>query len=502
MLRETALLLLSLGAAPALAQPVAKPASIEEARGEIRDLFASTTTSAHVPGAVVGFVKDGKLVLAESFGVKDPQAGGQPVDPDTRFRIASMSKVFTALAILKLRDEGKLSLDAPASRYVPEMAKWKLPTKDSPAIRVGDLLRHSAGFVEDNPWGDRQQVLSDAAFGALISKGMDFATVPGSHFEYSNYGFALLGRIVTNVSGQRYQDYIREKIMLPLGMTSTSYDIMTDPPGSRAIGYRWQDEKWMREPDMIDGAFGAMGGVETTAQDYAKWIAFLLSAWPASDAPETGPARRASVRELVGWGTPAGGADRPGFGGTPCRVASAYGMGLYSTDDCELGRVIRHTGGYPGYGSAMALIPEAGIGMFTFNSRTYFSNSATVTQALLRLRRVGLIPDRPLPVSPGLASAYGFAKDVWQKAVFASVPLAMNIPLDQDLDRRSAVIAALKDKLGACDMTSAIIPISAMEGRFEWTCAHGTLQGRVQRAPTSQMLLQRLDFVEKPIPAG
>jgi CubicO group peptidase (beta-lactamase class C family) len=498
MLRKKALLLIALGAAPVLAQPAAKPTSIEQARGEIREMFATSTAAAHVPGTVVGIVKDGKLVLVESLGVRDPVGDAKPIDPDTRFRIASMSKAFTALAILKLRDEGKLSLDAPAARYVPEMAKWKMPAKDSPQIRVGDLLRHSAGFVEDNPWGDRQQVLSDAAYGALIAKGMDFANAPNSHFEYSNYGFALLGRIITRVSGQRYQDYIRQKIMLPLGMTSTTYDIMTDPPGSRAIGYRWQDEKWLREPDMKDGAFGAMGGVETTARDYAKWIGFLLSAWPASDAPETGPARRASVRELVAWGTPAGGADRPGFGGAPCRVASAYGMGLYSTDDCELGRVIRHTGGYPGYGSAMALMPEAGVGMFTFNSRTYFSNSATVTQALLRLRRAGLVPDRPIPVSTGLASAYAFAKDAWQKAAFEGVPLAMNIPLDQDLDRRRAAIATLKDKLGACDMTSAIVPVSAMEGRFEWTCARGILQGRVQRAPTAQLLLQRLDFTEKP----
>ena len=100
--------------------------------------------------------------------------------------------------------------------------------------------------------------------------------------EYSNYGYALLGRIVSNVSGKRYQDYIRDTIMLPLGMTSTGYEVMTSPVAERALGYRWQDDQWVREPDMRDGAFGAMGGVETTANDYAKWMAFLLSAWPAT----------------------------------------------------------------------------------------------------------------------------------------------------------------------------------------------------------------------------
>lgn len=460
-------------------------------------MFAKSTADNHVPGSIFGIVKDGELVLVESLGVRDPAASPVPVDPDTRFRIASMSKLFTAIAILKLRDEGKLSLDAPAERYVPEMAGWKKPTADAPPIRVGDLLRHTAGFVEDNPWGDRQQVLTEPAFTALIARGMDFATTPGSHFEYSNYGFALLGRIITKASGQRYQDYIRQKIMLPLGMTSTTYDIATDPPGSRAIGYRWQDEKWVREPDMADGAFGAMGGVETTARDYAKWIAFLLSAWPPSDAPDTGPVKRASIRETVAWGSPAGGADRPAFGGAPCRVASAYGMGIYASDDCELGRVLRHTGGYPGYGSAMALLPEAGVGMFAFNARTYFSNSGTVTQALLHLRRAGAIPDRSVPVSAGLSAAYEVAKRGFQNASLEGLPLANNVALDEDLGRRRAAIMALRQKLGPCEMSSAITPISAMEGRFEWSCARGNVLGRVQRAPTSELLIQRLDFAEK-----
>ena len=79
-----------------------------------------------------------------------------------------MSKAFTALAILKLRDEGKLSLDAPAETYVPELKRWTYPTSDSPRITVRQLLTHSAGFVEYNPWGDRQQVMPETDFTALL----------------------------------------------------------------------------------------------------------------------------------------------------------------------------------------------------------------------------------------------------------------------------------------------------------------------------------------------
>src|SRR5205085_302162 len=113
-------------------------------------IFADWQRDAHVPGLVYGIVADGKLVHVRGTGVQDIDSK-RPVTPDTLFRIASMSKAFTALTILKLRDDGKVALDAPAETYVPEMRGWKMPTADSPRITVRNLLTHSAGFVEDNP---------------------------------------------------------------------------------------------------------------------------------------------------------------------------------------------------------------------------------------------------------------------------------------------------------------------------------------------------------------
>ena len=236
--------------------------------------------------------------IVHGLGVLDPESP-RAGHADSLFRIASMSKAFTALAILKLRDDGKLPLDEPAETYVPEMRGWTYPTSDSPRITVRDLLNHVGGFVEDNPWGDRQQVLTPAEFTALLAQGVAFASSPRTGYEYSNTGFAILGRIITNRSGTPYQNYIRDKLMRPLGMRSTAFDIFASPPARRAIGYRWRDGKWLREPDMKDGEYGAMGGVETSASDYWRWVAFLLSAWPPRDGPETGPVRRSTVREIV-----------------------------------------------------------------------------------------------------------------------------------------------------------------------------------------------------------
>lgn len=476
---------------PAAAQDTAP--GINSLLGDVHAIFEQDRVTAHVPGTVYGIVKDGKLVFVEGLGTRDPKTGA-PVDADTRFRIASMSKAFTALAILHLRDEGKIDLGAPVSRYVPETAGWSLPTKDSRAITVSDLLHHTAGFVEDNPWGDRQQVLTEAEFDAVMRSGMDFANAPGVAMEYSNYGYALLGRIVSNVSGVRHQDYIRQTIMLPLGMTSTTYDVLANPARSRAIGYRWQDGEWVREPDMRDGAFGAMGGVETTANDYAKWMAFLLSAWPADDAPETGPVRRSTVRDLVSTLSYVPPAMRSDALGPECRQSFGYGAGLRVVGDCDLGRVLTHSGGYPGYGSHMVLLPEAGVGSFVFNNATYTSLGLSNYKALLRLRRAGAIPDRPLPLSKGLSEAYALARSAWDRGSLEGVPLANNVAPDRDLARRAREIAELKRKVGTCAAVANYKAISAMEGEFEWACTNGKVAGRVQRAPTAQLELQVIEF--------
>jgi D-alanyl-D-alanine-carboxypeptidase/D-alanyl-D-alanine-endopeptidase len=475
-------------ASPSATQAQAPAAPVERVAPQIAATFEQWMQAQHVPGLVYGIVKDGRLVAVRGLGVADTTSG-RPVGADTRFRIASMSKAFTAMAILKLRDAGKLSLDAPAETYVPEMKGWGYPTSDSPRITVADLLHHTAGFVEDNPWGDRQQPLGEAAFTAMLKAGVPFAQAPGLQMEYSNFGYATLGRIVANVSGMPYQAYIRRELMQLLGMRATGYDVFASPQRERALGYRWQDGTWVREPDMADGAFGAMGGVETTASDYARWIAFLLSAWPARDGAEAGPVRRATVRGIVEGANFVTVADRGG-----CRTPLAYGKAWRVEQDCTLGRVVTHTGGYPGYGSVVALLPDAGVGVFAFANRTYAAPVAPVMEALRGLRAAGMAAERTVPVSPELAQAYDAAKAAWRSGDPERAPLAVNVLLDRDATRRRTEIASLKAQVGACAVREAIVPVSAMEGSFVWACDKGRIKGRVQRAPTPTLSLQVLSF--------
>jgi CubicO group peptidase (beta-lactamase class C family) len=169
---------------------------LESAVPRIDALMRAYAAQRKIPGMVWGVVIDDRLAHVGTFGVRD-RSSNAPVTADTAFRIASMTKSFTALAILKLRDEGELSLEDPVAKWIPEFARMELPTRDTPPLRIRQLLSHSAGFPEDNPWGDRQLSATDATLDEWLRKGIPFSTPPGTRYEYSNYAFGLLGRVVT-----------------------------------------------------------------------------------------------------------------------------------------------------------------------------------------------------------------------------------------------------------------------------------------------------------------
>jgi CubicO group peptidase (beta-lactamase class C family) len=492
------MLLAALGAALAMAQPA--PAQTPEQKAAfaaIDPLFETFMRDNHAPGLVYGVVVDGKLAYVRTLGVQDTRTKA-PVTADSVFRIASMSKNFTALAALKLRDEGKLAFDAPAEAYVPEMKGWTYPTSDSPKITVRDLLAHTAGFVTDDPWGDRQLPMSEPDFTRFTAAGVPFSRAPGVAFEYSNYGYTLLGRVVSNVSGRNYADYVSESFLKPLGMASTGYDLKQAPAGRYAVGYRWEDGQWKEEPALGPGAFGAMGGLMTTASDYARYIAWELAAWPPRDGPEDGVLRRASVREIL----------RPTSFVTSQRRASpdgcdggrSYSLGSIPAHDCVLGQSFGHSGGLPGYGSNVLMLPQRGVGVFAFSNLTYAPVSATVREAANELVKSNAFPVRSGPPSPRLEAAARAVERIYAAGDVTAAPgaLAMNVLLDRDAAHRNAELAALKAKLGACRTAEPIQADSAMTAVLSFPCEKGVLQASVLLAPTSPMSMQRLELREKP----
>ena len=480
---------------PAVAQEnTAK--TLDQLAPEIDALFTRFQADQHVPGLVYGVVQDGKLAYVKGLGVQtidDKRA----VTADTLFRIASMTKAFTALSILNLRDQGKLRLDDLAEDYIPEMKGWTYPTKDSPRIRIRDLLQHVGGFVTDDPWGDRQQVLSQDAFTTLIAAGVPFTRAPQSRHEYSNFGYALLGRIVAKASGMTYTDYVHKTILTPLGMKASGYDAPHAPKARYALGYRWENDRWTAEPEMVDGAFNSMGGLQVSANDYAKWIAFLLSAWPARDDPDTGPVKRSTIREIAQGLNFVSVTNRNGAtGATACKQASAYGMGWRVAQDCDLGLTLAHGGGYPGYGSHVMLMPDYGVGVFALSNRTYAGPSAPAWDTAVAMNKAGLLVPRAVPVTPAMADIYAAAKAAYAAGNLGPLQgkLAMNFLMDRSAENWTAEFATLKAEVGDCRADEPLAPTGAMSTAFRLNCDKGKLDGLLLLAPTRPATIQALRF--------
>ncbi|MGH3248048.1 MAG: serine hydrolase domain-containing protein, partial [Trebonia sp.] len=269
------------------------------------------------PAISYGIVREGGLVHAAGFGHRS--LGGPASDklvPDERtvFRIASMSKSFTASAILLLRDAGALSLDDPAAKYVPELAGWVNGAADAGPLTIRHLLTMTAGFPTDDPWGDRQQGLPIDAFRALLAGGVTFNWAPGTRFEYSNLGYAILGLIVTATSGSPYDAFIRTRLLAPLAMSRTGFAAREFPAAELAVGYRHGAGGWEEQPFAPYGAFAPMGGVFSCVADLATWSAGFAAAFPPDGASGAGgvahPLAAASRRQMqlpqavTGWRAP------------------------------------------------------------------------------------------------------------------------------------------------------------------------------------------------------
>jgi serine-type D-Ala-D-Ala carboxypeptidase/endopeptidase len=451
-----------------------------------------------VPGVVFGIVADGRLAYLKTLGLRNI-ASSDPVTADSVFRIASMTKMFTAVGLLQLRDRGLLRFDQPVEDIVPELKSLRYPTRDSRRIRVRDLLCHTAGFVTDDPWGDRQLDMPEDRFSAYLAGGFPFARAPGIAHEYSNLGYAILGRVITNTAGQLYADYQTEHILAPLGMTSTGFEIGDVSDDRLAIGYSHFGEQWIEQPRLAHGAFGAMGGLHTTAHDYAKFVAWLLSAWPPRDEPDDAILVRASIRELAqGDGFPMITPRTHRSDPNEADQARRYGLGVIAVADPELGACVTHSGGLPGYGSNVLLVPDRGLGLFIFANVTYPhpGAAAIVRESAVKLFRAGNFPvwyPAPLPELRTLEKALRRIYDERDIRV-GQEAFAINLLLDRSAEQWDQDLAKLSSELGDFTGDATLEPASALAGVFTFPCERGRLCARVLLAPTHPGRIQKLEL--------
>jgi D-alanyl-D-alanine carboxypeptidase len=282
------------------------------------DQFAGAVLVAH----------DREVLLKDAWGLADRDAK-TPNTPATKFRIGSMNKMFTAVAILQLVEAGMLALDDPVGKHLSDYPNEEVAAK----VTVRHLLTHTGGTGDIFGWQfdrDRLALREHADYIDLYGERAP-AFEPGSRFEYSNYGFVLLGALIEAVTGQSYYDYVRSNIFQPAGMTSTDSLPETDDVPNRSVGYTRVGDDWMPNSDTLPWRGSAAGGGYSTVGDLARFAQALLTGTLISE-------------EMLAEAT------RPQTDG--------YGYGFVV--GLEPATFYGHSGGAPGQNGALQIYPHLG----------------------------------------------------------------------------------------------------------------------------------------------
>jgi CubicO group peptidase (beta-lactamase class C family) len=432
-----------------------------------------------IPGVAFGLIHDGKLVYSSGLGETVLGSNVKPT-ADTVFRIASMTKSFTATAILRLRDKGQLQLDAPINTYLPWSATIGLPVNSAP-ITVRDLLTMGAGLPTDDPWGDRQEDLPLADFDAMVEAGLTFNRNANMAFEYSNLSYALLGRIISVVTGQAYEEFMAHEILEPLGMRASTFFTDAIPGEDRAVGYAKFASGLSQEPATQHGAFTPMGGLHSSVNDLAQWVA----TYQKGRIEEQTPYRfaQAWMAEPI--------ADCP-----ERIVTSSYGYGLFVDDDAILGRSVHHSGGYPGFGSHMRWHPSSGWAIVALGNVTYAPMRIIGTKIMNHLAQLHLKSSSPIfEISSATEAAMKVANGLlnkWDNEI-ADKWFTENMDLDQPREERVAQLLKLtsgKRQWSAVDNSISAPTKSYVKWRV--ACEGNLLEVELLMSPEKSQRIQKL----------
>lgn len=310
--------------------------------------------SKQVAGAVVAVVKDGKAIFTRGYGYSDVERK-QPVSPDsTLFRIGSISKTFTWIAVMQLVEQGKLNLDEDVNKY---LTGFKIPSGDGGPVTLRHLMTHTPGF-EDRLVG----IFSDDAkslrpYGEILKEQLPERVRPaGTEMSYSNHGSAMAAYIVEQVSGLSWCDYAEQHIIQPLGMDHTTFrqPLPGNLSGMLSKGYNYEDGR-LKEYGFEYIPLSAVGGASSTAADMSRYMITQL---------QSGRLEKVRILDSLQFSR----MQKVEFRVSP--FVSGIGLGLYELANWNGIRTVGHGGDTFWFHSLMALIPEKNFGLFlSFNSQ-------------------------------------------------------------------------------------------------------------------------------------
>jgi D-alanyl-D-alanine carboxypeptidase len=278
---------------------------------------------------VIAIARNGKTVTQHAAGYAD-RASSAPVGLDTKFRLGSMNKMFTATATLQLVEAGKLKLDEPIGSYLTDYPNTDIASK----VTVRHLLSHTGGTgdIFGPDFVKNRLTLREHADYLRLYGSRARTHEPGAEFRYSNYGYVLLGALIEKVSGMSYYDYVRTRIFMPSGMTATDSLPETDKVANLAPGYMRRDGSWMPNTETLPWRGTAAGGGYSTVGDLLRFAAAFQSG-------------RLISREVAAEATTA--------------RQQSYGYGFVVAGEGVL-RYFGHAGGAPGMNGELRIFPELG----------------------------------------------------------------------------------------------------------------------------------------------
>lgn len=333
-----------------------------------------------------------KLIAADYHGLADIEAG-RPVDENTIFHWASITKTFTAVAIMQLRDRGLLELTDPAVRYVPELREVHNPFGGTERITLGHLLSHTAGFrARTWPWGGDEtwHPFEPREWTQLVAM-MPYSRIlfePGSEYGYSNPAFIFLGRTVEKIVGDDYKTYIHKNLLEPLGMHASYFNATPwHRQANRSNSYHVIDGRPVANgADFNTGITAANGGLNATMPDMGKWIAFLMDSTAAHQPIHRQVLSPASLEEMRQPLMPVHGPAVPGL------EHEQIGLSLFLYEH-QGHRLVGHTGSQMSFSSFILYDPDADIGVVGVYNTAYGDETAPDTGRISREFRVRAVKE-------------------------------------------------------------------------------------------------------------
>ncbi|MEO6775963.1 MAG: serine hydrolase domain-containing protein [Kofleriaceae bacterium] len=452
----------------AFADP-ARRARLAAAFPAIDTAVADEMKKRDLKGLAIGIVIDGELAYAKGFGVVDPASKAAP-DADTIYRIGSVSKSFTGLALLELRDEGAVELDDPLTKWIPAASGIVYPSRDSRSITLRQLLTHTSGMPRDA--GDHRNP-SEADI-AHVLDGVRLESSPGTQFVYSNTGFGLLSIVVAHAAHSAFRDAMAQRIFRPLGMTATTY-AREDVPAAHAAPSIGPDGKVSPDQEILGVEEGA-GGIYSSVRDMARYVALELSAYPPRDGAESPVVRRATIREAHNTGFFSGANvrarpdARPGEP-TVSLSASTYGFGWGHSHACDADDLVEHNGHIDSFFSVVEMGVSRGVGVVVLSN--FGDVGGVADRAFEVLDKTGALKPyvaHPEP-SPLLEPAMTKLLAIYNQWDEAALKALLSRPIDPVEHDELAGYKALH---GTCTGFTLGEVVSARSAHFTMKCERGT----------------------------